>query len=249
MANYLELINNRVIQLQLFQSTYNSLSNYVLEKHNQQWETELIVVLDSIAKCYLQNKDYQIAKETYHQTLDQIQQLQEIELRTKQAFIASNYHQLGYVAQELRQYQQAQDYYQQALEIKIEYGDRFSQADTLHNLGVVAEESRQYQQAQKYYQQALDIWIEYGDKYSQARTYGQLGMLSEELTEFAQAKSYYLQALGIFAEFEDQQSLNLIITKLASLYQKTEDNNLITEVAALFKLTEGEIRELFDRLL
>lgn len=72
-------------------------------------------------------------------------------------------------------------------------------------------------------------------------------MLSEELTEFAQAKSYYLQALGIFAEFEDQHSLSLVITKLAGLYRKTEDNSLITEVAAMFEMTEGEVRELFDR--
>jgi hypothetical protein len=38
------------------------------------------------------------------------------------------YHQLGNVAQDLREYDQARDYYQQALEIKIEFGDRYSQA-------------------------------------------------------------------------------------------------------------------------
>ena len=285
--NYLSLINDRFNQLQFLQSTYNSLSNYVLEKHSPQWEQEIIGTLDSIAKCHLLNKDYQIAKETYHQTLDQIQQLQLIELSLKQSFLASTYHQLGYVAQELRQYPQAQDYYQQALKIKIEYGDRydqaptlqqlgsvaqklrqypqaqdyyqqaleiyieygdrFSQAGTLHQLGRVAEELRQFPQAQDYYQQALDIKIEYGDKYSQGSTYGQLGILAEELEEFEQAKGYYLQALGIFAEFKHQHSLGLVISQLDGLYQKTGDNSLLAEVAAIFGVTEADVKELFDR--
>ena len=89
--------------------------------------------------------------------------------------------------------------------------------------------------------------IEYGDRYSQGNTYGQLGMLAEELSEFEQAKSYYLQALGIFVEFGDQQSLGLALSKLASLYQKTQDNTLLTEVAAMFNITEAEVRELFER--
>ena len=365
--DYLELINDRFNQLQFLQSTYNFLSNYVLEKHSPQWEQEILAVLGSISSCYLLNKDYQTAKETYHQTLDQIQQLQEIELSVKQNLLASTYHQLGRVAQELRQFPQAQDYYQQALEIyieygdrfeqagtlhqlgrvaeelrqfpqaqdyyqqaleiyieygdrfsqartlhhlgivaqelrqfpqaqdyyqqaleikieygdrffqastygqlgsvaaelrqfpqaqdylkqaleiKIEYGDRFSQASTLQNLGIVAQALRQFPQAQDYYQQALEIFIEYGDKYSQGSTYGSLGVLAEELGEFEQAKGYYLQALGIFAEFEDQQSLGLTIRNLASLYQKTQDNSLLTEVATMLEMTEAEVKDLFNR--
>ncbi|ELS04632.1 hypothetical protein Xen7305DRAFT_00043680, partial [Xenococcus sp. PCC 7305] len=108
-------------------------------------------------------------------------------------------------------------------------------------------ELRQYQQANDYYLQALDIYIEFGDRYSSASTYGQLGMLAEELSEFEQAKSYYLQALAIFVEFEDQQSSGLVISKLASLHQKTQDNSLLTEVAAMLNMTEAEVRELFEK--
>jgi tetratricopeptide (TPR) repeat protein len=50
---------------------------------------------------------------------------------------ASTYHQLGIVAQELREYEQARAHYQQALDIKIEFNDRYSQADrTYHQLGI-----------------------------------------------------------------------------------------------------------------
>jgi hypothetical protein len=47
---------------------------------------------------------------------------------------------LGIVAQELREWEQARSYYQQAIEIYIEYGDRYGQANPLHGLGRVAEE-------------------------------------------------------------------------------------------------------------
>ncbi|MEH2300526.1 MAG: tetratricopeptide repeat protein, partial [Nostoc sp.] len=68
---------------------------------------------------------------------------------------ARTYHQLGIVAQELREYDQARDYYQQALEINIEFADRYSSARTYHQLGIVAQELREYDQARDYYQQAL----------------------------------------------------------------------------------------------
>ncbi|MGB5772089.1 MAG: tetratricopeptide repeat protein, partial [Crocosphaera sp.] len=73
---------------------------------------------------------------------------------------------LGMVAQEKREWQQAEQYYQQALDIKIEYGDRYSQASTLHCLGSVAEEVGELTQAKSYYLQALQIYAEFNDNYS-----------------------------------------------------------------------------------
>ncbi len=70
------------------------------------------------------------------------------------------------VAQEQRLWQQAEQYFQQALQIKIEFADRYSQASTYHNLGIVAEEQQQWQQAREYLLQALEIFGEYNDEYS-----------------------------------------------------------------------------------
>ncbi len=79
---------------------------------------------------------------------------------------AGTYHQLGMVAQEQRQWQQAEQYYQQALQIFIESNDRYEQAWTYHQLGIVAEEQRQWQQARSYFLQALETFVEYKDKYN-----------------------------------------------------------------------------------
>ncbi len=244
---YLRLIGNQLERFELTQSIYNSFKDYQSEKRNAAWEEDIIRISGSLAICYQEKKDYQTAKDVHENTLDLISQFNSIEDSQKQYYLAIAYHNLGMVAQELRQYPQAADYYQQALEIKIEYGNLYSQARTYHQLGRVAEELRQYQQAKDYYQQALEIFIEYGDRYEQAGTYGQLGILAEELSEFEQAKSYYLQALGIFVEFEDQDYSDLTISNLASLYQKTQDNSLLKEVAAMLNITEAEVRELFER--
>jgi tetratricopeptide (TPR) repeat protein len=44
------------------------------------------------------------------------------------------------VAQETRQYEAAERYYQQTIEIFIEFDDRYSQANTYNQLGLLAEE-------------------------------------------------------------------------------------------------------------
>jgi tetratricopeptide (TPR) repeat protein len=73
---------------------------------------------------------------------------------------------LGIVAEGVGEWEQARSYYQQALEIYIEYGNRYEQAGTLHNLGRVAEGVGELSQAKSYYLQALQIWAEFNDSYT-----------------------------------------------------------------------------------
>ncbi|MFN6395783.1 MAG: tetratricopeptide repeat protein, partial [Aphanizomenon sp.] len=54
---------------------------------------------------------------------------------------------MGIVAQKMREYAQARDFYQQALTICIEFGDRYSQALTYHCLGILAETQEDYTEA------------------------------------------------------------------------------------------------------
>ncbi len=45
------------------------------------------------------------------------------------------------VAQKLREYEEARRYYQQALDIESEYGDRYDRAVTYGHLGLLDEET------------------------------------------------------------------------------------------------------------
>ncbi len=113
---------------------------------------------------------------------------------------------------------------------------------------MVAQDLKEYEQARDYYQQALAIEIEYNDRPSQASTYFQLGKVAEEVEELEQARSYYLQDLEITAESNDEQVIGIIIRNLARFYQKTQDDNLVTEIAAMFEMTEAEVKELFEEI-
>ena len=67
-------------------------------------------------------------------------------MKRTQIFIAFNdrhgqarlYHSLGMVAQEQRQWEQAQGYYERALEITIAFNDRYYQAITYHRTAGLA---------------------------------------------------------------------------------------------------------------
>ena len=153
------------------------------------------------ATSYLDIKQYQLAQKSYQKDLKACQSLSKVEERQKQLRIAMTYQQLGIVAYRLREYEQAQRYYQQALDIKSAFGDRYSQANPYHWLGNLSLDLREYEQAQRYYQKALDIWIEYGDRYNQYYSYHQLGNVARQMREYEQARRYYQQALDIFIEF------------------------------------------------
>jgi tetratricopeptide (TPR) repeat protein len=72
---------------------------------------------------------------------------------------------LGIVAQELREWEQAKAYYKKALDIFIEYRDRYNQASTYGQLGLLAEAQEDYAEARANFQTALEIYIEYQDEY------------------------------------------------------------------------------------
>ena len=83
------------------------------------------------------------------------------------------------VAHVQQQWAAAERSYQEALQIKIEFNDRYSQALTLHQLGRVAEDQRQWDQAVAYVLPAAAIWASYNDH--------QLGLALRTLVRLRQA--------------------------------------------------------------
>jgi len=220
---YFGLINDIPSRLKLSEFVCQAQVAYPPEIRTGEIGLEIVMALDRLAMGYLQTQNYPQAKESYLRTLELSQQLQGVEARQIQSLLATTYHQLGIVAQELREYHQARDYYQQALEINIEFGDRYSCARTYHQLGIVAQELREYHQARDYYQQALEINIEFGDRYSCASTYHNLGIVAQELREYHQARDYYQQALEIKIEFGDRYNCAGTYGQLGLLAQAEEN--------------------------
>ncbi|WP_242054574.1 tetratricopeptide repeat protein [Nostoc sp. FACHB-190] len=221
--NYFELISDKQSNLKLAEDIYRFVEKYPLAFIQGENGDEIVGAIDLLAKSYLQNKQYQKAKQSYQKELDILENIKNIELRRKKLSIARTYHQLGRVAQELREFEEARRNYQQALDISIEYGDRYSCARTYHQLGMFAQELREFEEARRNYQQALDIKIEYDDRYSCASTYHELGRVAQELREFAEAKRNYQQALDIFIEYSDRYSCASTYHQLGRVAQELRE--------------------------
>jgi tetratricopeptide (TPR) repeat protein len=202
LSNYLDTTHDEKRGLELGQAVLARLQDYPAEKLAGQLGLEFAGVIDNIAKRQFSLKQYPAAEASYKKALELVNQLENEELRGKGS--ASVYHQLGYVAQEQRQWAQAEQYYQRALQIYIDFNDRSAQARTYHQLGCVAQAQRQWAQAEAYYQQALQIKIDFNDRYAQASTYHQLGMVAQEQRQWAQAEAYYQQTLQIYIDFNDR---------------------------------------------
>ena len=179
--------------------------------------------LGNLAIAYQDTKNYEQAKQTELKFIELTQNLQGVDEQKKAYSLGSGYHNLGMVAQQLREWEQARHYYQQALKIYIEYGDRFSQARPLHNLGAVAQELREWELARSYYQQSLEIKIEYGDRFSQASTLHQLGKVAAELGKLEQARSYYQQSLEIKIEYGDRFYQAMTLHNLGAVAQELRE--------------------------
>jgi len=209
--------------LKLAEFVAQKLKSYPSELKENELADQVVIVLGQRARKYLETQQYSRAREAYREVLDALTSAQSLEEQQKQSWIASTYHQLGIVAQELHEFEQARTHYQQALQIYVEFNDRYEQAGTYHQLGRVAQELREFEQARINYQQALQIKIEFNDRYAQASTYHQLGIVAQELREFEQARTHYQQALQLFIEFNDRYNQAVTYNNLGRMAQELRE--------------------------
>ncbi|RUR83042.1 tetratricopeptide repeat protein [Chlorogloeopsis fritschii PCC 9212] len=203
LKKYFDLINDNQSNLKLAEMVCQRLENYPPAFIEGELGYQVAWAMARLGNCQLNAKQYQQARISYEKTLEICDSLKTEEERQKQLWKAVSYHQLGMVAQDLREFEEARRNYQQALEINIEYGDRYACASTYHQLGWVAQDLREFEEARRNYQLALEINIEYGDRYACASTYHQLGIVAQDLREFEEARRNYQLALEISIEYGD----------------------------------------------
>jgi CHAT domain-containing protein len=129
----------------------------------------------------------------------------------------------------LGQYEQALSYYQQALPIQQEIGDRRNEGVTLNNIGAVYDSLGQYQEALSYYQQALPIQQEIGDRRNEGITLNNIGYSLENLKELELAIVFLKQSVNQYEAIrgdirglatEQQQAFT---DSIADTYRKLAD--------------------------
>jgi tetratricopeptide (TPR) repeat protein len=152
-------------------------------------------LLGNEANDVLERNDLDTAERTHKQILDYLVSLNDSSFDFQVAVV---YHQLGMIAQERQQFDQAEQWYRKALEIRERLGLEKDAASDYHELGIVAQEWQQFVQAEQWYRKALEIRERLGLEGDAATDYHQLGMIAREKQQFVQAEQWYRKALEVF---------------------------------------------------
>jgi tetratricopeptide (TPR) repeat protein len=163
LTNYLDTTQDQRRGLDLGRTVLVRLETYSPGKLAGQLGVESARVIGDIASRQLRLKDYTAAEASYQKGLKLIAQVKHIDKKVQDEFKAGTYHNLGVVAQNQRRWKEAEQYYQQALQLDIEYNDRYSQAKTYGQLGLLEQEQKHWSQARDYFLRALEIFVAYED--------------------------------------------------------------------------------------
>ena len=132
----------------------------------------------------------------------------------------------------LGKYSKANDYFQKALAVSKETGDKRGEAGAYGNLGTVFQSIGDSKKAREYLEKALTISKEIGNRYSEASVYGNLGTVFQSLGEYTEAEAYYKIALVIMEEIGNVMEQSRLLCNLGWLM-----------------LVEGKIQEALSYLL
>ena len=125
--------------------------------------------------------------------------------------------------QSLGEYVKAEEYLQNAIQIKREIGDKDGEAACYGNLGKVFQSLSEYVKAEEYLQKALQIHKEIGDKHGEAACYRKLGNVFYSLIEYVKAEEYLQKALQINREIGDKNGEAACYGKLGNVFHSLSE--------------------------
>ncbi|HEY9887073.1 MAG TPA: tetratricopeptide repeat protein [Candidatus Obscuribacterales bacterium] len=149
---------------------------------------------------------------------------------------------LGSISADLAQYEQAIDFYTQALVVNRAIGDRQTEGNVLIGLGNAYRTLAQYGQAIDFYQQALQLARATGNRQREGEALGSLGVAHKLLGQDEQAIGFYEQALAIFRETGDRRQEGITLNDLGTLAQPEQAIDFYQEALQL-------AREIGDQLV
>ncbi len=180
-----------------------------------------------------------------------------IPLAGAEALCASLWHNLGTIALERRQFDEAEAWCQKSLIIKEKLNDEHGRAVALHQLGRIAQERRQFDEAEAWYQKSLIITEKLNNEYGQAATLHQLGIIAQERRQFDEAEAWYQKSLIIKEKLNDEYGQATTLHQLGMVAQERrqfdEAEDLYLRAEGIFKKYDDEyslsvVRSSLERL-
>ncbi len=153
----------------------------------------------------------EFALQTEYRSLDELKRSIELkekllsELSAKDEISGYLLGSLGILYGQICSYKKSLEYFEKALEIAQDIGDRQSEGTLLGDLGIVYSALGQVERAIEYYEQALAIAKEIGDRRGEGNQLGKLGIAYSDLGQVERAIDYYEHALAIAKEIGDRR--------------------------------------------
>ena len=153
----------------------------------------------------------EFALETEYRSLDEIKRSIELkekllsELSAEDEISGYLLGSLGILYGQIGSYKKSLEYFEKALEIAQDIGDRQSEGTLLGDLGIVYSALGQVERAIEYYEQALAIAKEIGDRRGEGNQLGKLGIAYSDLGQVERAIEYHEHALAIAKEIGDRR--------------------------------------------
>ncbi|MFB2975175.1 tetratricopeptide repeat protein [Microseira sp. BLCC-F43] len=152
--------------------------------------------------------DLETARAFYQEILDELTALNDPSVNGN---IASFNHNLGYIAQRQRRFDDAIAFYNKALQIKEDAGAFYSAASDYHHLGMVAEDQRRFDDAIAFYNKYLQIYEAAGDAYMAAYPCKLLGEIAKDQGDFETAVAYFQKAFEALSSANDWHNASLTL--------------------------------------
>lgn len=142
---------------------------------------------------------------------------------------------LGVIASDLGQFDQAKQYYEEALPLYHKLEDKRGESTVLNNLSIVAHAQNQLVAAMTHWEQARLIHQAIGDREGTARVLTNLSSVCLDLGEFEKGLAYSQEALTICREIDLRfgQGFNLINLSLFSFHLQADQQADIFSQAAM----------------
>ncbi|NES19853.1 MAG: tetratricopeptide repeat protein [Symploca sp. SIO3E6] len=147
-----------------------------------------------------QSADLETAGAIHREILEELTTLNDPSMKDT---IAVSYHNLGYIAQLQRKFEEATSYYRKALQIKENAQDWYNAASDYLNLGLVAQLQRKFEEAKTFHHKALQIYENKPDWYKAATVYRNLGIVAKEQRQYEEARTFHRKALQIYEDAQD----------------------------------------------
>ncbi len=189
------------------------------------------------------------ALETEYKSLDEIKR--SIELKEKLLSELSGEDEisgyllgsLGVLYYQISSYKKAIQFYEKALAIDKEIGDRRNEGIELGNLGLAYSHLGQVEKAIQFYEKALAIAQEIGDRGGEGAWLGNLGNAYSDLGQVEKAIQYYEKALAIAQETGDRRGEGTWLNNLGVIF---EDKKKYSEALAYYYLSRDIRKEIKD---